>query len=303
MQLDVGSYTGNASNPRTISISVGGTPDSVMVKADASASALYWRTEDMAANESHQITSDGTSTTAITSLGSNEFTVNSTLNANGVTYYYVAIRDNGEGDFAVGSYTGNGTSQSINAGFQAIVAITSGDASDGLMGTDSQGNGEGQHLNDSTQITSGGFTFDAQGFDVGNNSYINYNGEDYYYMAFKANGCYEGSYTGNDTDNRDISGVGFTPVFVLTAGDASAPWYRFGSTGDNSFSLQNALASNGIQSFGSDGFQIGDNGSINYSGEDYFFIALYTSESAGTTRPLPQRVLSGCFSGPLGGPL
>jgi len=178
MQIDVGSYTGNDSNPRTISISVGGTPESVMGKADAGASQLYWRTEDMAANESQELTDNSTSSTAITSLGSNEFTVNAAMNDNGVTYYYIAIRDNGEGDFAVGAYTGNGTGQSINVGFEAIAAITSGDASSGLMGTATQADVEGQHLDSGGHVTGGCFTFDAAGFDVGDEGNLNFNGED-----------------------------------------------------------------------------------------------------------------------------
>jgi len=106
-------------------------------------------------------------------------------------------------------------------------------------------------------------------------------------MAFKASGAYEGEYTGNNTDNRDISGVGFLPVFALTAGDDSTPRYRFGSAGDTSFSMLDALAANGIQSLGADGFQVGDNNTINFNSEDYFYIALYTSGGGGGGLTLP----------------
>jgi hypothetical protein len=105
---------------------------------------------------------------------------------------------------------------------------------------------------------------------------VNESGDTYYWVAMKAGtNVTIGSYTGNGNDNRNITGIGFQPSWVITmanggedvfrpavlGGDAS---YTFGGTGQ---------LSNHIQSVLPDGFQIGSHGDVNTSGTTYYYIA------------------------------
>jgi hypothetical protein len=283
MQIASGTYTGNGSSPRGIT-GVGFQPDAVMVKENYASRELYMRNSAMPANESTIFTNTSSpSTTAITSLDADGFTVNSTCNANGRTYYWIALKDNGAGDFAVGHYSGNGSSQSINCGFQGRFVLTSGDASWGCIGTEDMGAGAFYNF-DGDDFASGGFTFDAEGFDVGDNASLNNSGEDYYYLCFGENCCDAVAYTGNDADDRDISVAFQADDFVITVGYYSIARYRFGipDADDLSFKERDAAAANQIQEIKALAVEIGSNVGVNNSGYQYY-MAILQGTTAGST--------------------
>ena len=83
-------YTGNAVNPRTIPIDLGGgTPYFVIVRAQTTAQA-YARTTGMV-DSMNFIGGAGSSALAVTAMGVDSITVNSALNANGVLYAVMAF--------------------------------------------------------------------------------------------------------------------------------------------------------------------------------------------------------------------
>lgn len=91
---------------------------------------------------------------------------------------------------------------------------------------------------------------------------------------------YHGSYTGNGSDNRNITGVGFNPTIVWIKSLDGTSWCHDwvavpGMTADRALSMQDGTVfqSNRIQSFISDGFQIGNTG-VNENGKTYFYIAI-----------------------------
>ena len=117
-----------------------------------------------------------------------------------------------------------------------------------------------------------------------------------------------GSYEGNGTDNRSITGVGFQPDVVIIKGDTNtvAVCRTSTMTGDQTKPLvgSNALADNRIQSLDTDGFTIGTHGGVNSNNKDYYWVAFkaaagemvvstYTGNSAGgnnnDNNPFPQR--------------
>lgn len=105
---EVGSYTGNATDNRTISLSGSWTPEFVLVIPD-SADAMVWRTEassDDDRSESTEANEGGSNRIQDFGAGSFEVGTDADVNASGVTYYYIAI-DGVDDLFRAGSYTGN----------------------------------------------------------------------------------------------------------------------------------------------------------------------------------------------------
>ena len=90
-----------------------------------------------------------------------------------------------------------------------------------------------------------------------------------------------GSYTGNGTDNRNITGIGFQPdVVLIKARTNQIGAMRTSSmTGDVSKDMTGAttMGANLIQSLLSDGFQIGTDASVNTNGVVYDYIVFKAS--------------------------
>jgi hypothetical protein len=86
-----------------------------------------------------------------------------------------------------------------------------------------------------------------------------------------------GSYTGDGTDDRNITGVGFTPRLVWIETAIAAGGYRFATSGDVSyFHTANfgGASANVIQAMNSDGFQVGNSSRVNGAAVIFFWIAI-----------------------------
>lgn len=94
-----------------------------------------------------------------------------------------------------------------------------------------------------------------------------------------------GTYTGNGSDNRAITGIGFQPTLVwikpkdTTANNGAMSWDALGS--DKSFDPTGSStpSANMIQSFDVDGFTIGTEANVNTSGVDYVWVAMTGADS------------------------
>jgi len=89
-----------------------------------------------------------------------------------------------------------------------------------------------------------------------------------------------GTYVGNATDNRAITGLGFSPKFVMikaiTAGandDPVAGWTDMGSDNSTVLDPASATTANLIQSFDADGFTIGSAAQVNTNAITYQWTA------------------------------
>jgi len=89
-----------------------------------------------------------------------------------------------------------------------------------------------------------------------------------------------GSYTGNGVDNREITGIGFQPDYVLVRRDGgeylpdSGLVFRTKTMNANeSSTTYGAMLTNGIKSFTTDGFTLGTDDRVNKNGETYHYIA------------------------------
>ena len=276
MKTTTGSYVGTGVAHGIIG--VGFQPDFVLVKS-AAANESVFRSSSMGGTK--QASSNAAfNATDITSLDADGFSIgtNARVNTNLVTYHYLAIRDDGVGDFKVSTYVGDGVDPHniAGVGFQpdlVIICVDAGQFSffkpSSLAGDASLGFGATAGvLTDRIQA------LQADGFQVGLNAAVNTNLTTYHYIAAKnvAGQFNAFTYLGDAADNRNINGQGMTPKFCLTKRDgATASGVRFGDeVGDLSLKMDaSAEAADRIQDFHSDGFQIGTDASVNAASNYY----------------------------------
>lgn len=271
-----GSYTGNITDNRNIVISSTTTPsvtsfqpNVVFVKCDSTTS-MMWATSAMPADLSFTLsTSTIGAADNIQAFNSTGFQVgtDTRVNANGVPCWYLALANDSNNDLSVGSYTGNGVDpQAITTSpaFQPeVVFVQKVAASAAQMMVNTTG------TDLTCYMTAAGCngdriqSFHANGFNVGGNAQANQSTNTFYYLTIKAvsGSTASGSYTGNTSDNRQITTLGFKPEFMFIKGNSATVTAcgRFKDhSGDDSIITTNiASAVNQIQNFLSNGFEVG----------------------------------------------
>ncbi|MBI5699938.1 Ig-like domain-containing protein [Candidatus Saganbacteria bacterium] len=189
-----------------------------------------------------------------------------------------------------GYYVGSGVSRSITGvGFQPDLVIIKADTATGRavwrsssMTGDSTAYFENAAANASGLVTS----LDSDGFSLGTGADVNsVSNTRYVWIAFRSSTGVNlkiGSYTGNGSDDRNITGVGFQPNLVWTKRDGAylGVWYTSSMGADNShYFSATAPAADRIQALQADGFQVGANAEVNSTGATYYYVAFKTSES------------------------
>ncbi len=181
-----------------------------------------------------------------------------------------------------GSYLGDGLDNRIltGVGFTPDVVIIKGDqALEAVIRTSTMSGDASKPV-----IVSLGIgpdmvqSLDTDGFTVGQDAHVNTIGVAYHWTAFKTGPgqMTVGTYPGNSSDNRSIVGVGFQPDFVIVVPETTQPPYKYASTlpADTSNPLEGGAASvNHIQALETDGFQIGNNATVNGGGNTYHYAA------------------------------
>lgn len=300
MQVTSGTFSGNGTSQGITG--AGFLPELVIVwdttTAGAGGDEAASKSSSMGASDT--IISDaGVVTNCMTSLDSDGFSVggNSRCNANGQTFRYVAFDDNGT-DFFTGSYTGDGgTTKAITGvGFQPVFGMTWRAAAPGeqqpsikfnsFPANGSKPSGGGAQQTDRIR------TFDADGFTVGNDVDINTLNDVYHYaMWASGDGIQQSSYTGNSTDNRDIS-TNFTPEFLFVMDEASTDVGRcwiyplVNTTTDDSRAWSSTPnGANRIQAIGTSNFQVGTHAETNTTGT-YHWVVFRDTPAAAAPPPI-----------------
>src|SRR5688572_23273865 len=120
-----------------------------------------------------------------------------------------------------GTYTGDGANGRFidQLGFQPDVVIVKGDnAQVGVIRSSSMAGDNTKPMTGATALTANLIeTLETTGFTIGDDSRVNQNAIEYYWIAFKQGSkrLKVGSYTGNGAASQAISGVGFSPEFVI----------------------------------------------------------------------------------------
>ena len=309
MQIVSGRYTGTGSAHSPVT-NLPWQPSAVIVKAKDLNTVAVCRTSTMDATHSKPLVgATAMSTTAVTVLDANGFTVGTAtgVNTNGSIYFYIAIRDDGAGDFYAGTYTGNNTDdRTIDAsagisGTPSVVITMSEAAQKAVWCSSTMTAGQSQPMN-AAQTTNLIQALSSGGFQVGTDLQVNEDTIDFHYMAFKdATNVFKAfSYTGNGADNTSITGVGFRShnmcIQNATAG-AEIMAIRFkAQVGDLCCDLQASEAANLIQRFESDGMQVGTDSQVNSTTVVYHGFAMRD----GTTGVTPAYDTSYCCGGECG---
>ena len=116
------------------------------------------------------------------------------------------------------------------------------------------------------------------GFTVGTDARVNTNGTMYYWTAFKAGAgkMRVGSYTGNGSAGRTVTGLGFSPelVFIMSAGANQAIHRSSAPNATGAFDFFDSAPISGlITSLNADGFTIDSDARVNANGTVYHYIA------------------------------
>ena len=188
----------------------------------------------------------------------------------------------------VSSYVGDGGSSHpiTGVGFQPDVVIIKSSANRAAVIRTSTMGGTVSKIIGSTGPLDANciLSLNADGFTVGGAQQVNNPNVTYYYAAMKAGSDLKvGSYSGNGT-GQQITGVGFQPVWVVTLGDGADSVFRPGPlSGDNSYLMTGTTTfANGIQALLADGFQVGNDPTVNGSGTPYHYIAWAASPQVST---------------------
>ena len=296
MQMNTGSYVGNATDDRDIT-GVGFQPNVVIIHPNSNNGDPYTsviRTSAMVGDTTAFLAlNSGNTSNCIQALQLDGFQVGTHLSANaaGITYHWQAFKDNGAGEIKVGSYPGNGVDDHniTGIGFQPDVVWIhlSNAGANGVLKTTSLSGDNTLDINGGASLPNAIQALQADGFQVGTDGKVNTNGYTYWYVAWKNTAGFvkEGTYAGNDADNRDITGVGFQPGLVWVKKDNAGNGVMRPSTlvGDLSFpSLgRGASIANLVQALQSDGFQVGTDDKVNTNLADYYYVAFQSQQAGG----------------------
>jgi len=265
---------------------------------------------DLASNNPVQDTTQGTSlasftnsslvrqnrTQNITSFDSNGFTVGTNAEVNDVSCTYVSYSwKELPGSFDIVQYTGTGSattfahSLGVVPEMMIIKRVVGGGGEDWVVyhsGMDATPEDFHQELNQATVKANDATIWNdtapsSSVFTVGTGTRVNASGGTYiaYLFASKASKSSVGSYTGDGNGTQAITGLGFSPSFVMIQGTDSGgelQWRVWDSDrGDNlSLDFQNASAetTNNL-TLDADGFTVGYTaGNVNTN--NYIFLAM-----------------------------
>lgn len=287
-EMMTGSYIGTGVAGNGIS-GLSFQPNLVYIKSTgATTNAL--KLSSMPANITSNLGAGADLTTTEITLTASGFTVgtNAAVNTSGVYYNYIAVGGSdctSTGNFCVGGFTGNNGTRVLTTGFQPEVAIVKRSTAVGAtFRTASMSANRGEYFTSTAAVTNGGLftSFAATSFTVGSTN--NANGGTYYWFAFGGSNVAEGTYTGNATDNRTLSGiVGFqtNALFVKNSTSATVNNRRavFSTSkhfGDHSSYVADAvaIALNMVQSLDADGFQLGSGANTNENTFVHYWFAL-----------------------------
>jgi hypothetical protein len=287
-----GTYTGNGADNRNIT-GVGFQPSAVFIKNSASATTNNRRsvfaTPDIQGDGAHYVAdSVAGNTNMIQGLQSDGFQLGSSAvtNESGLNFYWFAFTGAaalpaGSGTFTManGSYTGNGTAQTITTSFKPDLIIIKAEAAEfAVFRTSLVAGDTTTYLGREATSFSGGITsLSSSGFSVGTSTATNTTGTTYHWQAFgnaynpeTRTGSSDfaiGVYHGNSSNNRAINTYGISLDFVaVKQNGTNGTVFRTSSYSDTnagSFAPSSGDAANRIPGLGSGTFTIGTAGQVN----------------------------------------
>jgi len=289
--MQTGYYTGTGVAGKVVS-GLGFRPDLVIIKASNQTSVSYFKTSAMpTGNTAYFNATTADSTTNAITLNSDGFTLGAgftnTVNIHFMWTAFAGSDCTSSGTFCVGTYNGtNVDDRDITTGFQpGIVVNKRSTASAPHFRTASMPANQTDYFTSLANDTTGGLikSFSSNAFRVGltdNTSTGVYN-----FFAFSSGSSVaaEGSYIGDGTDNRNITGLSIKPDLLFVKNDNSATdtsrravMSTNQHNGDLASFPADTLADlpNYIQQLNTDGFQVGTSAGVNETGMTMYWFGL-----------------------------
>lgn len=284
-RVATGTYTGNGVDNRAIT-GIGFAPEAVIVKG-AGPSLAILRTSTMTGDASKRFDASAIATNQIESLAADGFTIGTdgTVNTSGAVYAWVAF-DAFPARLAVGTYTGSGVARSITGlDFSPEYVVVAGAGTTTLAQRSSTMTAAFAFANTAMAATAIS-SLDADGFSVDASIATNANLTVYHYLAWNANPgtMATGLLIGNGLDNWSITGVGFSPQYVVVKRAATGSACEEGvqrpaalAGDDTAYFAATANTFNAIQALQADGFQVGTDCRVNTLLSIYNWVAFRDS--------------------------
>lgn len=295
MRVEMGTYVGDGNDNRSIT-GIGFLPDFLLIKSAGAAFPVATCTgfgSDLTISWDSNVDGNAAAN-QIQALEADGFQVgtDTTVNSNGVTYYYLAIQDDGAADFQIVTYTGNGAdNRSITgAGFQPDgVFIISKEGTAPVWKTNTMAAGD----NSQNAVAGGGAittnliqALESDGFQVGSANAVNQNTRNFFALCFKESTiCSFLTHTGDGSAAASFTGVGFEPDFVwVKSATGAIAKSKFLGSGTNSVLMQgSAESTSGITTFDADGWTINNITSLNNLGTVYHDWTLREGQTGGVS--------------------
>ncbi|MCP3902587.1 MAG: hypothetical protein GY715_03040 [Planctomycetes bacterium] len=281
--LATGTYDGDGSDDRLIT-GVGFVPDVVIIKGNVTGETAVIRTSTVVGDATKSMTNGlSVQPNQIQTLDVDGFTVgtHATVNANGSSYWWTAFRQTTD-LVKVGRYAGDGADNRniSDVGFQPDYVIVYGE--NGLKAwqrTSAMTGDQSIVFGEEGAVTNQIQAIEPTGFQVGHSDHVNGAGILYHYACFKATPekIAVGSYPGDNASDRQVTGIGVRPEYVLIKIDEyEGGVHRPASVGTGDVTLNfntGVQTANAITALLNDGFEVGLHKQTNRSGVVYHWAA------------------------------
>lgn len=273
-----GSYVGDGVSARIIDTGV--QPVLVIVQSDAGEEAVI-RMATMPINLSKSLVGAQLLEREMIAHASNGFAVggDSRVNQLGQTYHWLALPLSA--GIGQGQYTGTASAQSISGlGFRPQWILFADEGDGAAVMHMPQPASLTFRLDDGTGVTDGVTSLDADGFSLGGRPFVNALDHEFHYVAWRSTpGSIDTkNYVGDNANGRILSGLGFTPAYVMIHTPNSVVLHRFQSLpiGQALPVIAQTPIAQAIIDFAVDGFSVGSLPGVNEFGAEYTYSAFAT---------------------------
>ena len=182
---EVGSYVGNGSDNRNISIAAGFNPDLVIIQNGTGDQGVF-RTSSHTGDDCSRFNGSANEANSIQGFGTGTFQVGTStrVNTNLTTYFYAAFKSGAS--MAVGTYTGDGAdNRDITCGFAPVMVTVKRGGTSAAVYRNASFSGDSSGVYTATSPGANQIqAFGGTTFQIGTNAVVNTSANNYYWFAF-----------------------------------------------------------------------------------------------------------------------